>query len=77
MLQSNKKEKIAELKQKKKEIVKLYILFFAIPFVLAILSMIYTRWLMLPCIVFIVVFLRQALQLDNINRDLEVLKRSR
>lgn len=77
MEQSKKEQIIEELNDVKKKIVIWYSIFFIILVACAFLSLIYSKWFIVPFSICIIGFIRESLQLDNVNRDLDVIKRSR
>lgn len=76
-MQSSREKAIEDLKATKKKIVKKYIIIVLVAIGFAVSSVFFTRWLMIPFGIVTVWFFREAFQLDNVNRDLDTLKRNR
>ena len=74
-MEQNKKEtRLEELHLIKKGIVKNYIVLVIFMILFGIITVIYSNYFMIGFLGFAIGFFREAFQLDNINRDIEIVK---
>jgi hypothetical protein len=77
MFQVDKKEKIIELSTIKKNLLNSYIFMLLISVVLCFLVVYLSKWFIILLVITIVLCLRQLIHLQNVNCDLDSLKRSK